>query len=156
MPNIHTPFDPELRDFNEKMLLKAINAAAAKAAAPPPPPPPPPAVTSPPYIAPTGQQRQQARAETAGSGWLDKVVLYTALVLAIVGFGFGFAATSNLESWQPLVGAVVGAAVGFAAPFGLRRAVEAVVEFIDENLPQLLALVVIMGLGAIGYLVLLS
>ncbi len=84
-----------------------------------------------------------------GSSWLDKVVLYTALMLAVVGFGLGFAAAS-------LVGAVVGAAVGFTAPFGLRWALNAAVDIIESILPNLLKLAAIMGLGAIVYFVLLS
>ena len=152
----HTDFDPILRDFNEKMLQKAIddrtkavqaeNRRYTKQAAKQR------AGTAPPIVISDPPEATVSRApgsRAAGRSWLDKAVLYTALVLAIVGFGLGFAATS-------LVGAVVGAAVGFAVPFGLRRAVEAVVDFIDENLPQLLALVAIMGLGAIGYFVLLS
>ncbi len=148
MPMEWIPFDPILKKFNEEQLIKAMNP-------PPPPPPPPPVVIGQPITEPI-RSGDETKGGPSGSSWLDKVVLSTALVLTIVGFGLGFAATSGLESWQPLVGAVVGAAVGFAVPFGLRRAIEAAVDWIDENLPQLLALVVIMGLGAIGYFVLLS
>lgn len=105
-------------------------------------------------IGPTGQTVQPTRSKKRGRTWLDKVVLYAALLLGVVGFGLGFAAMSSLEGWRPLIGAGVGAGVGFAIPYGVWMAIEAVYNYIRGNLLGLGSLAVIAVVGGIGYLVL--
>lgn len=160
----YTEFDPILRKHNEDTLLnqiradtRAAQAAAARSQRELSRPagvsvPSQPIPSRPLTAAEEAAQRAARERAAARKRWVDKVVLYAALLLAVAGFGLGFAATSDLESWQPLIGAGFGAAAGFAIPHVVRMAVEAIVEYIEEHLIKLGFLAAVAIAGGIFYL----
>ena len=92
--------------------------------------------------------------EDPGLSWLDKVVFYAAFLFGVIGFGLGFAATSSLESWWPLVGAGFGAAIGLAIPIAIAALVAKAVYFVKHNWAGIVLVAIVAGGAGIAYLVL--
>ena len=88
----------------------------------------------------------QRTAGQAGPGLLDKVVKYAAIVLALLGGGYGLSVTSSP------IGATVGAGLGFAAPYLLRGTIVGTANFVLELLPTATKLLLLGGAGFVLYL----